>query len=260
MGSWNGPANRRAALVTGGSDSLIMWHLLHKPMALHFGLGHRYGQLEWQTLARVQNALHREHGETLTVHHASHLDLGAFEQDDGYVPYRNLLLAAAAALHADTLYVGAVRGDSSRDKSARFFRDASRLLSYLEDRRVTVAAPLRRLTKTQAVALFLERWPERADLLRVTRSCYTLDAYDEEVVGCGRCLACFGRWVAFSNNGLFERYEYPPWSWDKVAGGHLTRDGWGHSLLRQPPRELYGVLRANWDTYRALRRNGRTTR
>jgi len=26
---------------------------------------------------------------------------------------------------------------------------------------------------------------------------------------CGRCSACFRRWVAFKNNGLEEEYEYP---------------------------------------------------
>jgi hypothetical protein len=68
----------------------------------------------------------------------------------GHIPHRNLVLigAAVAALQPRVMYLGVLRGETSRDKSSRFLRQTSRLLSFCEAP-VRVISPSKRLTRTQ---------------------------------------------------------------------------------------------------------------
>ena len=62
------------------------------------------------------------------------LQIGHLEGPDGHIPHRNLLSnsTAVAALQPEVVYLGVLRGETSRDKSNRFLRQTNRLLSFCE--------------------------------------------------------------------------------------------------------------------------------
>lgn len=223
----------KTLLFSGGLDSFALWHLLGRPQAVYVKLGHAYQNNEIETINRL--------GMSRDVLFLDGPNVGATEQQDGHIPQRNLLLAAtvAAMLQPETIYIGALLGETSRDKSGRFLHDSSRLLSWLE-RPVHVEAPSRRMTKTQLVRRLLDFDPCLLDGLRNTVSCYGTKSGR-----CGRCMSCFRRWVAMSNNGIKEQYDVEPWRNVKVDARYL----WRSPLVEWP-----GVLRNQVDAMRAMRR------
>lgn len=239
---------KRVLLYSGGLDSTALWYLLNKPHPIYCPLGHRYEVLERmaiQHIARITEG-------SLYPELVFALKLGAYERDDAHIPYRNLLLASAAALRgADVIYLGALRGEASPDKTNAFARATSKALSEASGRRIRVEFPALHLTKTRLVHRFLQETDSVAyHALLASRSCYTNSRYEVGVVGCGRCQSCFRRWVAMSNNGIEERYARDPagrWRFpDKRALARL--------LLSIPATRWPAVLENNLDAYRALRR------
>ena len=121
-------------------------------------------------------------------------------------------------------------------------RRASKLLSFTEQP-VKIIGPVKRMTKSQLVASFVKSFPDLAERLHDTRSCYA-----DSDRACGSCTACFRRWVAMSNNGIHEDYEVDPW--------RAVRQDWGllAYLWRAPLAEWPGVIFNNLDALRAIRR------
>jgi 7-cyano-7-deazaguanine synthase in queuosine biosynthesis len=199
--------------------------------------GHKYESRELETICRLEQA-----EPSLKVTRLIGPQIGQLEQSDGHIPHRNLLLigTAVAALQPAVVYLGALRGETSRDKSRRFMRQISKLLSFSEQP-VQVRSPSKRLTKTQLVARFIKLFPDLVERLQVTRSCYA-----DSDLPCGRCLACFRRWVAMSNNGICERYEVEPWQVVRWDAGMLAY------LWRTPLTEWPGVIHNNLDAAAAL--------
>jgi len=243
--------HRKIILFSGGLDSLIAWDLTGRRLpAVYYAIGHRYQDMEVETIQRLTDNIPNLH---VVIQYT--LDLGEQEYKDGHIPYRNLLLASMAAAEADShhqpldIYLGALRGEVSRDKSRRFFREITRLLSYTEGKRVRVIAPFVKYTKTQLVEEYLRRHgKQHTDELRMTRSCYGMNEYDEQIVGCGECQACFRRWVAMYLNGIDETYASPPHLWEPVRDMHRA---W-HYLKRSSIREWPSILRNNYDAWLAL--------
>ena len=231
-------------LFSGGLDSFAMWHLLGKPQPVYVRYGHKYEGRELETIGRLEQA-----DPSLRVTTLDGPQIGELEQPDGHIPHRNLLLigTAVAALQPSVVYIGVLRGETSRDKSNRFLRQTSKLLSFCEGR-VRVLSPSKRLTKTQLVARFIKSFPDFVDGLRATRSCYA-----ESDMPCGQCMACFRRWVAMSNNDIHEVYEADPWQVVRRDAGTLAY------LWRAPLAEWPGVLRNNLDAVRALWRARRVS-
>lgn len=185
-------------LFSGGLDSVALWHLLDKPTPVYVRLGHKYEAAEVDAIAALASAV-----PDLWPVFVSGPPVGTLEQAGGHIPHRNLLLAstAAAALDADHVVLGALLGEASPDKSARFLRASSAALTASAGRPVQVTAPARRWTKTGLVRRWLTEHPEAAPLVPLTRSCYA------EAGECGRCPACFRRHVALYHVGL--RAERP---------------------------------------------------
>jgi 7-cyano-7-deazaguanine synthase len=235
---------KKVLLFSGGLDSFIAWRLLDHPQPLYLRLGHAYEREEIASINGLEQQV-----SSLCVLRRSHLNLTGLYQQDGHVPVRNLLLASVAVAEtgASTVYLGALRGESSPDKSAQFFRAASHALSVSEGRPITLAAPFHHLTKTGLVAAYLRRYPNETHLLGYTRSCYTSSA-----LPCGQCMACFRRWVAMSLNGIHENYANPPWRWQTVQSSN--RAEWWNYLRKANPWEWGGILANNLDAWRAMRR------
>jgi 7-cyano-7-deazaguanine synthase in queuosine biosynthesis len=230
-------------LFSGGLDSTIAYHLLAKPPLLYVKIGHAYQAAELNTISLLQNA--NAVGHVMEVEGAN---IGSEEEADGHIPYRNLHLATVAAFFGRTVYFGALRGESSKDKSARFYRQVSRLLSYLEDEPIKVIAPFRHLTKKQLVATYLEKGGD-PEILKLTRSCYAAHL-PAGFIGCGQCMACFRRWVAMSLNGIDEPHLRDPSQWKAVQRENWQE--WMPYLVGANPMEWGGIALNNLDAYHAL--------
>lgn len=226
-------------LFSGGLDSLCVWLLRDPPpAAVYVTTGADYETAELRTLDRLTDVV-----DGLYVQVVPGPSIGSLAARDGHVPHRNLNLLAAAAAHtgADRLTLGAVCGEGSPDKTGRFLRAASRVLTASEGRPVTVQAPARRMTKTQLVEACCAARGRRevADLLPFTRSCYTATR-----LPCGRCQACFRRDVALYRTGLSDRRPQRP-----AAGLTL---GPAHALHLTPPSHWVGMLANNAGAAAAL--------
>jgi len=224
-------------LTSSGVDSFCMWHLFKDkyPNAepVYFSLGHKYQDIELKTFEKL----------AFNVKVVDFMNLGNFEQENAFIPYRNLLLfAGACLLSADQVLLGSLRGEYSLDKSPKFMREASDLLSFIGERKVKLLNPVGKYTKTQLVREFLKAHPGKLQLLKTTHSCYQ----DEK--RCGQCMACFRRWVAFSNNGIEESYLNPPWEWQAIKYNNLA--DWLKKFWKNPRLD---ILINNYDAYLALR-------
>lgn len=236
---------KRVLLFSGGLDSLCLWFWLGKPLPYYAEIGHRYEERELETISRLEQVL------PLNVQRGGRLFLGDVEAADAHIPLRNQMLLEVGALDtgADEINLGALRGESSPDKSGIFFRRMTALLSSQMGKRVRVLAPARHLTKTALVRHTLARFPGVRPLLGLTRSCYAPDL-PEGVVGCGACMACFRRWVALSLNGMEESYLSSPWEWDFLQ--RKNAGGWWRYMRQAPPAEWAGILENNLLALKAM--------
>lgn len=257
------PPSKRpdVVLFSGGLDSLILWSLYGEPDAIYIKTGAPWESHELQVLNRLWDHVPGLAGK---LNWGERHDMCRGIESDGHIPYRNLLLVTLAAnLGYRTIALGTVAGETSRDKSTRFSTETEKLLTYLEGDRVSIVMPLRELTKAQAVALFLDRYrcgrQEAVDLLRMTRSCYRMDHYDDKIVGCGECTACLRRWVAMEAVMIKERYEVNPKNRlrDEILSeraGLIIKST--KYLRRTQLRDIPAVLRNQLDLWRTIN-NGR---
>jgi hypothetical protein len=256
-------------LYSGGLDSYLLWrHWADAtglpPIALHVPVGQEYegpDLLELERLTYWHDMRYPAHRLRLfrVPERMAMPWLGNLTQPDGHVPLRNLLLVLRAVLYLQQLLpthrgpvvvlLGAVAGESSRDKSGKFLRATSRLVSFLLHRRVRVVAPLRWMTKRTAVLAHLRRHPQDADLLALPRSCYAAGR------PCGACMACFRRWVALEGTPVAQDYASPPWRWWEAQAGAARWWEWGLAMARHcPPAEWLGVAWSNAEALAAVHR------
>lgn len=214
-------------LFSGGMDSYMMWRLLGEPECLYVMLGHRYMRREIATIEKLQDYVG---WDRLQVHYSSRITLDDMERDDAFIPNRNLFLLTTAVTefpHKNEVYLGALYGEASRDKSGRFMRSAGRLLRYMNRSHVHISAPYRWYTKAGLVKHFLSNFPNDVDILKMTSACYG-KVLPYGAVGCGECNACFRRWVAMSLNGIEETYGTRPDQWAKKQLNLNWRDVFRH--------------------------------
>jgi len=139
-------------------------------------------------------------------------DLGQFEHDDADIPQRNAFLMMGAAMFgASKIHLIVQKGETSiPDRTPKFFNQMSHLLSELNDREIIVTSPFFGMTKVEMVEWFLNSEGNVQELLK-TRSCYSYT-----LGPCGRCGACFRRWVALEHNGIKETMENNILLWDGI--------------------------------------------
>jgi 7-cyano-7-deazaguanine synthase in queuosine biosynthesis len=205
------PPAGRVLAYSGGPDSFIAWRLLGQPPAMYLDVGNISAGRE---LMLARDAMHKFGGQ-LTVYDAPWLT----ELPSGWIPYRNLHIILAAASIGPEIILARI-AEWGPDKNPSFFRRTERLLAASRGGHfqaathlpaVRIWTPFGHLTKTQLVARYLaETGRDQGihDLTTWTRSCY-----DGNEMFCGRCGACWCRWVAFENNGITverDRYEVRP--------------------------------------------------
>jgi len=179
-------------LYSGGLDSYIAWEYLHRPKTIYFALGHRYQAHE---LSAIKKTIPD------TIVDSTMLNFSNWEREDAFIPYRNAFLVLGAAMYGEPISLVVQKGELDLpDRSRQFLLKMTNLLTQLNDTKYTaVGSPFLTMTKTKMVAWYKKRGFQVSNLL-VTRSCYS-----EGVHPCGACGACFRRWVAFVNNGIYEK-------------------------------------------------------
>lgn len=135
---------------------------------------------------------------------------GRLEAADGHIPHRNLLLigTAVAALQTRVVYLGVLRGETSRDKSRRFLRQTRKVLSFCEGP-VRAFSPSKRLTKTQLAALLVTSFIPRGHI--TTQYLHPYPSYANLILSQGvRYDACVAK-EALATRGILTRYySFPP--------------------------------------------------
>jgi 7-cyano-7-deazaguanine synthase len=204
-----------AILLSGGVDSYVAY-LMAKSKGLDFALifvdyNQPYRDKE---LIAIDKLIKPEDHDRLIMVRA---DLVSDKLDN--VPTvqkqevygRNLLLAFYGAQVASRVWLSALATEINptavRDKHPEFRQMCSALLTFIfkSKRLVTeVEFPLEDYTKTQAIALGLQLGATPDDF-RNTVSCY--DGVEQN---CGICSTCAKRYIAFSNNGIDEKYRSDP--------------------------------------------------
>lgn len=214
---------------SGGMDSLI--HLVWAKMkfdnvqALYVNFGHRYAKNEMEAAHKLCNYF----GIGLL---RLDIPLGQFEQDDSFLPMRNLFLLQLGTYFSDNLVFGMLYHEGPPDKRPEFIHKMERLLNsqlqdkkyFLHDRKIKIHTPFADNTKTEMLRWYIKKATKIIDsnmkgALFATVGCYS------PIGHCGKCISCFNRWVALTNCGMSEKYNYSPplWAAEQLIIGKKKR-------------------------------------
>lgn len=188
------PPRRTVVLLSMGYDSLSTWHQLGRPAAVHFDVGSRYTTPELSRYERLRSL----HPQLLPVQDLRWL--GAHEQEDGWVPFRNLLMVVgAAALGFDDVVMSAP-SDWAPDKRLLFTVSASLAMRVSQPGGgYRVRRPFRRWTKARLIAA------TPPELLRE----YAYSCYRGTEPPCGQCAACGRAAIAHLAAGRAPPFDLP---------------------------------------------------
>lgn len=209
-------------LFSGGMDSLMINHLLKPHVLLYVAHGNAYMKHEIKSLIALRDA-----GAFLPKRlYARKIMsfLGDQERDDGIIPNRNIYFITYASYYGETIWLGSMKGDRSKDKDLPFFSLMSNLLRHTwseqhwtETRDINVSAPFKNSTKAELVRRYLLN-NGNIDHLFISRSCYS-----DTKRPCGWCKPCFRKYVALEYNniptkGYFEKDpREAPWLKEVIA-------------------------------------------
>jgi len=215
-------------LVSGGLDSVIAYYYAlakgykeDEIFPLWLDLGQPYNWKEEEVIDRLPFKVNKMHIDLVREEFDN---VPTPESDKQIIPGRNLMFAVIGASFGKTVWLSALDGERNpfakeRDKSEKFFADATDLLTYVFNilRPETVLeTPFRNMTKQEAVAWALDNGVSE-ELLMSTSTCY-----DDKEKACGECPTCFKRWVAMYGNGIYEEHSNanPPWLVFKKGSWH----------------------------------------
>lgn len=239
---------KNVLMFSGGLDSLIGYFYLTKlngkePLAVYSALGHKYMTKEVQAVYHIKNhfAYYMQDYAKFELIPDTTLRLGHWEKEDAFIPMRNMFLAMVGALYGNRIFIVCQKGEQDlEDRDEEFFKQASDILSRLNNEDIRVMPLFHHMTKTDMVKWYLDNeYP--VELLQASVSCYSKDRHVKQ---CGMCSSCFRRWVAMSLNGIEEEYSSNPWEWEG-ARQYLDRAHSDHYIKER-----------NLDIIEALARKG----
>lgn len=228
----NDQAKKAVVLLSGGVDSTVLLHMLHRQGYALFALACHYGQRHSRELdcARIQadrtgvrafQVLDMGFlggllgpGSSLITSGAPVPDLADIpetlrDQPPTYVPNRNMLLLSIGAAYAEAMGVARVfYGAQAQDEygywdcTEPFLERINALLALNRRRPVRVEAPFLHASKADNVRLGLELGVD----FSLTWSCYRGGER-----ACGTCPTCVERLKAFESVGVPDPlpYEHP---------------------------------------------------
>lgn len=200
-------------LVSGGLDSVIAYYYAlangyaeDEIFPIWFDLGQPYNWKEEQVIDRLPFKVNKMHIDLIREEFDN---VPTPESDKQIIPGRNLLFAVIGASFGDTIWLSALDGERNpfakeRDKSEKFFADATDLLTYVFNilrPETKLETPFKDMTKREAVKWALDNGVSK-ELLMMTSTCY-----DDKEKACGVCPTCFKRWVAMYSNGIEEEHS-----------------------------------------------------
>lgn len=177
-------------LFSGGLDSYIAYHYLHKPETVYFDLGTEYSEKEIAVVKRLVPE---------TVIDTSLRFLGSSQEGpNAYVPLRNLYIAMAAITRhkASRVFLGGVKDDMVEDNNKEIMALWTCTLSKSGKNPVLVDSPFFEMTKADIVKWFASR--HDVSKLLDTVSCYS----GEDTTYCGKCPSCFRKAAALRHVGI----------------------------------------------------------
>jgi 7-cyano-7-deazaguanine synthase in queuosine biosynthesis len=187
---------RRVLLISGGIDSTIMLFEAYlqglKAELLYVKCGQKY---EKQELFHINKLL-----QTYSLPYKLHvIDIKGISHKDNFIENRNLTLASIAvtSLKARYIQIAGLKDDNVVDKNDAAYKIMSDTFTLFSKRPITVYSPYSNITKGELVERFLRTFPNSAEVLQATYSCYS--AKDKP---CGKCPACFRKYVALVSNGI----------------------------------------------------------
>jgi len=184
----------RVLLYSAGLDSYCLSKLYKMDILLFIISGTIDNQKERKLIEKAQNAMQ------------IYLPLNQWELENKIIPYRNAFFVLAAAQYGNEIYIGATKGDTTKDKDYVFKSQMENILNYfaidkhkvkIQDYPYTVHMPFKNMTKTEIVASYLAKGFSREALLSESRSCYTGDKLE-----CGECRSCMRKYVALILNNI----------------------------------------------------------
>lgn len=239
---------KKIILYSGGLDSYCLFRImLHKGyeddiVLFYIDSDTPLAKLEREVVA--QTALQYNVGFKITPKQY----IQYYAQSDGFIPLRNLLFSMLPVMDgADIVLLAAVQGEESLDKSKKFFRDTSKLFSYLLHRKVLIGAPTIGMTKTELVAEVLKIGVLPEELMS-TVSCYLGEKYRVHgYAGCGSCQACVRRYIAMEANDI---QEYYPIDMIKQVGFMIGAVKPVKRLFKQPVSRWPHIIKNNYELLR----------
>jgi len=216
---------------SGGVDSYVAYHYLEYPPTVYFPTGSVYESKEIAVVKQLVPNTELDFS----------FNLGKWETGDkAYIPYRNLLFAAAASRYDNEVVIAGIKGDNVSDKNEEIFTEFSEMLSKLEGRNIKVTSPFWNYTKDEIVDWYLTNGLPIENLLK-TVSCYSKlsDNY------CGYCPSCFRKWCAFTNNGIlipFRNLELAVTYYKTAKKGDYYDEERNKSIIKAVERDFPSVV------------------
>ena len=133
-----------------------------------------------------------------------------FQWHDYIIPARNLVLAAIGAQYAQLVWVVANKREDetigARDKTTRFYREASIAFTQFYGFPVAVKSPFIRWSKREVVERYIEGGGS-IEALKQTWSCYT---FSKKQLHCGICYQCYKRFKLFQSLNVEHDFQVHP--------------------------------------------------
>jgi 7-cyano-7-deazaguanine synthase in queuosine biosynthesis len=230
---------RTVVLLSMGYDSLSIWHQLGRPPAVHFDVGSRYADAEKRRYEKLRESF----PQLLPVQDLRWL--GAKEEQDAWVPLRNLLMTVhAAALGFNDIVISAP-ADWAADKRLMFTLTTSLAMRVAQPGvGYRVRRPFSHWTKARLIAATPPELLEE----------FAYSCYEGSERPCGRCTACGRATIAHLAAGR-EPPTKPPSSlglreFADLRRGESNGARWSDRVRMHPGALLYVPLRG-WELLRA---------
>jgi 7-cyano-7-deazaguanine synthase len=193
-------------MYSGGLDSYIAYHVAksanYSPQLIHVDLGHPYAKKEKKAADEIGIPY-------VSISAEEFYPAIAHRITNHIIPSRNVLFAVIGGAFNSRVWICALDGEQNgreNDKSAAFFQDVTRLLSFTNNffqKRTIVESPFLRahMSKVEVVnwAVRNLKAVELRQML-MTNSCYSSDEGH-----CGKCLTCYKRYTALRLGGFREK-------------------------------------------------------
>src|SRR4030042_273766 len=144
MGSKHDSKHNSILLFSGGLDSFIAWHYLKYPPALFLNAKHSYAEKEIKTVKFFSRKY-----KDMKIYIDNSLDLSRWEEENFYIPYRNIFFVMVASLYAPKVYLIGIKGDRVDDNNPNASRLMSKfLLNFNENKNIEVISPFYKMSKS----------------------------------------------------------------------------------------------------------------